>query len=27
MTAIFTIGLILYSVVLGMVAASPNSGL
>ncbi len=27
MTAIFTIGLILYSVVLGLVLASPNSGL
>jgi hypothetical protein len=26
MTAIFTIGLILYSIVLGMVIASPNSG-
>jgi hypothetical protein len=27
MTAIFTIGLILYSIVLGMVLASPHSGL
>lgn len=27
MTAIFTIGLILYSIVLGLVLASPNSGL
>lgn len=27
MTAIFTIGLVLYSIILGLVLASPNSGL